>query len=114
MLVMLFFPSRGLSAPLSWEVEGLLGILAEVIDRETDALHEQGVQLRHVGSEDGLPPYLLERVRYAVGLTRENRRLIVNVAFNYGGRAAPSRICAATHLQHADCSFGAVVVEKPI
>jgi undecaprenyl diphosphate synthase len=69
------------------EVEGLLGILAEVIDRETDALHEQGVQLRHVGSEEGLPPYLLDRVRYAVGLTRENRRLIVNVAFNYGGRA---------------------------
>src|SRR3954469_15792297 len=57
------------------EVDGLLGILAEVIDRETDALHEQGVQLRHVGSEDGLPPNLLDRVRYAVQLTRENRRL---------------------------------------
>ncbi len=69
------------------EVNGLFAILGDVIDRETEALHEQGVQLRHLGRLEGLPPHLRERVLYAVDLTRNNERLILNVAFNYGGRA---------------------------
>ena len=69
------------------EVQGLMGILGEVIERETAKLHENGVQLRHIGSLEGLPLSLRERVRYAVDLTRNNDRLVVNVAFNYGGRA---------------------------
>ena len=69
------------------EVSGLMAILGEVIDRETAELHANGVRLRHIGSLDGLPPHLQQRVRYAVDLTRHNTRLTVNVAFNYGGRA---------------------------
>ena len=69
------------------EVRGLMGILGEVIERETARLHENGVQLRHIGSLDGLPSPLRERVCDAVELTRHNTRLTVNVAFNYGGRA---------------------------
>jgi undecaprenyl diphosphate synthase len=69
------------------EVDGLLYILSEVIDRETQALHANGVKLRHLGSLEGLPASLRERVIGAVALTRQNERLIVNVAFNYGGRA---------------------------
>jgi undecaprenyl diphosphate synthase len=69
------------------EVEGLLHILSEVIDRETAALHKNGVQLRHLGNPNGLPMALRARVEQAVALTRHNERLQVNVAFNYGGRA---------------------------
>jgi len=69
------------------EVEGLLTILGQVIDRETQALHENGVRLRHIGSPGGLPSALRERVDHAVALTRDNDRLLLNVAFNYGGRA---------------------------
>ncbi len=69
------------------EVTGLLTILGEVIDRETEELHRNGVRLRHLGCLDALPPRLQERVLYAVDLTRHNDRLMVNVAFNYGGRA---------------------------
>ncbi len=69
------------------EVEGLLNILAQVIDRETANLHENGVRLRHLGSLEGVPPALRERVEYAIALTRNNDRLLLNVAFNYGGRA---------------------------
>jgi len=69
------------------EVTGLMTILGEVIDRETQELHRNGVRLRHLGRLDGLPPRLQERVLYAVDLTRHNERLTVNVAFNYGGRA---------------------------
>jgi undecaprenyl diphosphate synthase len=68
------------------EVEGLLNILEEVIDTELEELKEEGVQLRHIGRLDGLPEVLQRKVRHAVELTRENDRLVLNVAFNYGGR----------------------------
>jgi undecaprenyl diphosphate synthase len=69
------------------EVNGLMMILAEVIERETAKLHENGAQLRHIGSLEGVPTELRRRVQDAVDLTRLNSRLVVNVAFNYGGRA---------------------------
>lgn len=68
------------------EVEGLLHILEEVIDRELDELDQQGVQLRHLGHLDRLPAMLQEKVIRAVERTRDNDRLILSVAFNYGGR----------------------------
>ena len=69
------------------EVKGLLRILQEMIRRELSALHKQGVQLRHVGYLDRLPPRLQKQVRDAVELTHNNSRVVLNVAFDYGGRA---------------------------
>ena len=68
------------------EVRGLLSILEQVIDSELEELHQQGVQLRHLGRLEGLSPQLQEKVRQAIELTKNNDRLILNVAFNYGGR----------------------------
>lgn len=68
------------------EVRGLMNILEEVIDRELQELHKNGVQLRHIGKLDGLRVELQEKVREAIELTKGNRRLVLNVAFNYGGR----------------------------
>lgn len=69
------------------EVRGLINILEEVIDRELTRLHGNGVQLRHLGDLDGLKPSLQEKVQHAIELTQNNDRLILNVAWNYGGRA---------------------------
>jgi undecaprenyl diphosphate synthase len=68
------------------EVQGLLQILEDVIDRELQELNDQGVQLRHIGRLDRLHPALREKVLYAVDFTKKNTRLVLNVAFNYGGR----------------------------
>lgn len=68
------------------EVRGLLNILETVIDRELSQLHANGVQLRHVGDLAGLSDILQRKVRQAIELTRNNDQLILNVAFNYGGR----------------------------
>ncbi len=68
------------------EVRGLMRILENVIDRELNELNEQGVQLRHIGRLDRLKPSLKQKVLDAIELTKDNRRLILNVAFNYGGR----------------------------
>jgi undecaprenyl diphosphate synthase len=68
------------------EVRGLMGILEEVIDRELMELHKNGVQLRHLGHLEKLSPELQEKVLHAIDLTCNNDRLILNVAWNYGGR----------------------------
>lgn len=69
------------------EVKALLSILEGVLDRELQELHQEGVQLRHVGRLERLPARLRKKVQYAIELTRNNERLILNVAFDYGGRA---------------------------
>jgi undecaprenyl diphosphate synthase len=69
------------------EVQGLMNILEEVIDRELAELHENGVRLRHLGQLDRLRPVLQEKVLHAIHLTRNNTRLTLNIAWNYGGRA---------------------------
>jgi undecaprenyl diphosphate synthase len=68
------------------EVRGLMNILEDVIDRELDELHKNGVQLRHIGRLERLGPALQEKVRHAIDLTRDNERLVLNIAWNYGGR----------------------------
>lgn len=68
------------------EVDGLMFILNEVLDKELDELHRQGVQLRHIGRLEGLANSIQKKVREAIALTRNNDRLVLNVAFNYGGR----------------------------
>ena len=68
------------------EVDGLLFILNEVLDKELDELNRQGVQLRHIGRLEGLSNLTQKKVRQAMDLTRHNSRLVLNVAFNYGGR----------------------------
>ncbi len=69
------------------EVRGLLGILQRMIRRELKELHKQGVRLCHIGRLDRLPPALQKQVLDAIELTRGNDRIILNVAFDYGGRS---------------------------
>jgi undecaprenyl diphosphate synthase len=57
-----------------------------VIDRELQELHDQGVQLRHIGRLDRLDPAFRQKVLHALEFTRANTRLVLNIAFNYGGR----------------------------
>lgn len=68
------------------EIQGIMRILGEVIERETDELHRQGARLQHIGSLEGLPPDLRQSVVNAIELTRQNDRLVLTLAFNYGGR----------------------------
>ncbi|HLU10994.1 MAG TPA: isoprenyl transferase [Oceanobacillus sp.] len=69
-----------------YEVEMLMRLLEMFMDRELDELHANGVQIRHIGELDGVPPRLQKRIREGLELTKNNTRLILNVAFNYGGR----------------------------
>jgi undecaprenyl diphosphate synthase len=68
------------------EIDGILHVLAGVIERETEELDRQGAQLRHIGSLEGLDSQLQTAVLAAIDRTRGNNRLILTLAFNYSGR----------------------------
>jgi undecaprenyl diphosphate synthase len=69
------------------EVDGLMAMFAERIDRETPELDEEGVRMRFIGRRDALAPGLLKRMEWAEQETAANSRITLFVAFNYGGRA---------------------------
>ena len=68
------------------EVTGLMSIFDTVFERELPELSRQGVQLRHVGSLEGVKQSLRDKILNAIEKTKNNNRLILNIAFNYGGR----------------------------
>jgi undecaprenyl diphosphate synthase len=81
------------------EVNALMRLIPRVIDRELQELHKNGVRLVHVGDMTPLDERLRSKVEDAIALTKDNTRMTVALAFNYGGRAeiveAVRRIAAA-------------------
>ncbi|NIP27902.1 MAG: di-trans,poly-cis-decaprenylcistransferase [Phycisphaerae bacterium] len=68
------------------EVRGLMSLFDYYFDRELDELNKHGVQLRHAGQMEGTSDRLRKKILRAVERTKHNNKLILNVAFNYGGR----------------------------
>jgi len=68
------------------EVSGLMNIFDDVFDRELAQLDKEGAQLRHLGQLENIRSSLREKVLSGIEKTKNNDRLILNVAFNYGGR----------------------------
>ena len=69
------------------EVEGLMRMFGERIDAETPELSEEGVRMRFIGRREGVAAKLVERMEWAEETTAGNDRIVLFVAFNYGGRA---------------------------
>ena len=68
------------------EVDGLMQILEDVIDKELNELDKQGVQLIHIGRLERLDSGLREKVKKSIEITKHNHKLTVCIAWNYGGR----------------------------
>ena len=68
------------------EVDSLMTILAEQIEPQTRELHKAGVKLVHLGDMSPLDPALQESIQQAQAVTKHNDGIMVNIAFNYGGR----------------------------
>jgi undecaprenyl diphosphate synthase len=69
------------------EVAGLMEMFGERIASETPELREEGVRMRFLGRREGVDPGLVERMQWAEAETAANDRIVLFVAFNYGGRA---------------------------
>jgi len=71
----------------SAEVHGLMRLLEQALTEQLAELHAEGVQIRHSGSLERVSKSLSKAIQEALELTKDNQRIILNVAFNYGGRA---------------------------
>jgi undecaprenyl diphosphate synthase len=80
------FSTENWSRPVE-EVEALMEIFVETIERELPDLKRQGVRTRFIGRRDRAPAELQERMAALEDETAENDRLKLWIAFDYGGRA---------------------------
>lgn len=85
-LTLYAFSTENWSRPKA-EVDGIIKLLSENLDRAVKIAHEQNIRIRHLGKEDRLPEAIRKKARAAIEKTRNNSGLTVNVAFNYGGRS---------------------------
>src|ERR1700748_3396345 len=97
-LTIFSFSSENWSRPAS-EIGDLFGLLRRFIRNDLAILHRDGVRVRVIGERDGLEPDICALLQEAEDLTRNNDRLHLVVAFNYGSRqgnapAAPQRATA--------------------
>jgi len=68
------------------EVNFLMDLFIESLDRELDALHEQGVRLMFIGNRSELSDVLQTAMQSVEKQTKHNRILVLNIVINYGGR----------------------------
>lgn len=68
------------------EINGLMSLLVEYIQKELDELHQEGVKVQAIGEISKLPVAAQKELARAEKLTSHNQGLILNIALNYGGR----------------------------
>ncbi len=70
------------------EVRFLMGFNESLLVRRRDELNAKGVRIRFIGRRDWrVPKRLLRRIDESTELTKNNTRLTLTIAFNYGGKA---------------------------
>jgi len=84
-LTIFSFSSENWSRPAS-EIRDLFGLLRRFIRNDLATLHRDGVRVRVIGERAGLEPDIAALLQEAEDLTRDNTRLTLVVAFNYGSR----------------------------
>ncbi len=84
-LTLFSFSSENWSRPKK-EVSDLIGLLKLFIRRDLGTLHKQGVRVKIIGSTIGVEDDVLKLIEDAEKKTRDNKKLNLIVAFNYGGR----------------------------
>jgi undecaprenyl diphosphate synthase len=80
------FSTENWARPID-EVESLMDLLEETIERELPDLAKQGVRTRFIGRRDRVPPVVREKMTGLEAETALNDRLELWIAFDYGGRA---------------------------
>ena len=109
-LTLYSFSSENWSRPTK-EVQELMRLHAEMIESEVPTLHENDCRVVFVGSRTGLDPELLAKMEWAEDLTAGNGRMVLFIAFNYGGRR---EIVDAVRAAAAAGVDAAVITEQDI
>ena len=108
-LTVFSFSTENWSRP-SDEVDDLMGLFSELIDREVPDLDAEGVSIRFIGRLHALDQALLDKIAAAEARTAGNQRMRLFIAMNYGGRAeivdAARRFVREAGPDATDAQFG--------
>ena len=85
LLTVFAFSSENWGRPQD-EVSGLMELMGKALVREVPELKEAGIRLHFVGDRQGLPERMRQSLTQAEAATADNRGMVLNVCFNYGGR----------------------------
>lgn len=84
-LTVFSFSTENWNRPQS-EIDALFDLLRMFVRKDLARLHRDGVRVRIIGSREGLGEDILALIDEAIETTKDNTRLTLNIAFNYGGR----------------------------
>ena len=68
------------------EVSGLMSLVLLAVSKYLGVMSKHGVRVRIVGDRTDIAPHVREAWDHAESSTRDNTRITLSVAFNYGGR----------------------------
>jgi undecaprenyl diphosphate synthase len=89
-LTLFSFSSENWTRPAA-EIRDLMGLLKRFVRNDLADLHKNGVHVRIIGERDDLAPDIRGLLEEAESLTKDNDKLTLVVAFNYGARAEIAR-----------------------
>ncbi|HEY7296703.1 MAG TPA: isoprenyl transferase [Xanthobacteraceae bacterium] len=112
-LTIFSFSSENWSRPRS-EIRDLMGLLRHFIRNDLLELHRNEILIRVIGGRDDLDPEIRKLLEEAETLTRDNRKLTLVVAFNYGGRQEIARAAKrlAQEVVAGQLDAGAITAER--
>lgn len=84
-LTLFTFSSENWKRPKQ-EVSGLMQLFVEALGKQVRELHKEGIKVRFIGQRSTLSEKLREQLEQAEELTRDNSRMLLNIALSYGGR----------------------------
>lgn len=90
------------------EVSFIMELLSRYLTSEIEEFNRNNVQVRFMGSREGLPEVVKQKMDHAVEATKNNTGIILNLAINYGGQA---EILQAIQRIAADTEKGLLKVE---
>lgn len=91
------------------EVNTLMNLLIEYLQKEINDLHRQCVQVRFIGETGMLPSAVQKEIVRAREVTGQNEGLILNIAVNYGGRR---EIVEGVKKLHQDLATGLITLAE--
>ncbi|MDS1029089.1 isoprenyl transferase [Bacillota bacterium LX-D] len=68
------------------EVDILMDLLAEYLQKELINLHKKNIKINPIGELEDLPSKVKQKLEEAVNVTKQNTGLTLTIALNYGGR----------------------------
>ncbi len=89
----------------AWEINALMALLTEFMQKEIDALDRERVKIAFMGETEALPASARKAIVEASSRTEGNDGIVFNVALNYGGRA---EIVRAARIAHEEALSGAI------